>query len=402
MAKQSSNDDHFDGPIDLTIELFKKMECTSGCLPEIGTKRQKEAIKMLDAEKMRCHILDCLVALRRLQREERLLKIINGNGQYECAKKRIFASAVSMILDEEGSIESDQNVLSLLLKPFPDTVKMTDGRSWLPMHFALALGNKVREEDIHEMHSVEPLLIQRYNLVKPQQVRYNITKYTPCYFLCMQRNPNLSLIRYLSMRDLKAFTICSHEESWYSSDIRYTNALQLATKHSENVELLKILIQIDQSMTKMSSSSTFGRISALGILCKRSSSQFSTFNSMLECLIIANSSADVVTDGLQSCFKSFKSSSIKDINALLAIMQLFLEGNGIEGYGTSTFQVACTYLKGEMCIEVLRLLLTNCNEGAGLRVMDDEGDLPIHIAARFSTLDVFEYLLQAYPGTCPR
>ncbi len=101
MAKQSSNDDHFDGPIDLTIELFKKMECTSGCLPEIGTKRQKEAIKMLDAEKMRCHILDCLVALRRIQRYERILEISNANEQYECAKKRIFASAVSMILDEE-------------------------------------------------------------------------------------------------------------------------------------------------------------------------------------------------------------------------------------------------------------------------------------------------------------
>jgi hypothetical protein len=78
-------------------------------------------------------------------------------------------------------------------------------------------------------------------------------------------------------------------------------------------------------------------------------------------------------------------------------MQLFLEVNGIEGYDTSTFRSACMYLKGEMCIAVLRLLLTKYNEGAGLRVMDDDGGLPIHIAARNSTLDVFEYLLQAYP-----
>eukprot|EP00596_Hydrurales_sp_CCMP1899_P002627 CAMPEP_0119050120 /NCGR_PEP_ID=MMETSP1177-20130426/68267_1 /TAXON_ID=2985 /ORGANISM="Ochromonas sp, Strain CCMP1899" /LENGTH=260 /DNA_ID=CAMNT_0007028145 /DNA_START=838 /DNA_END=1617 /DNA_ORIENTATION=+ len=55
------------------------------------------------------------------------------------------------------------------------------------------------------------------------------------------------------------------------------------------------------------------------------------------------------------------------------------------------------HLKGEMCIAVLKLLLTKYNEGAGLRVTDRDGRLPIHIAARESTLNVIEFLLQAYP-----
>jgi ankyrin repeat protein len=50
-----------------------------------------------------------------------------------------------------------------------------------------------------------------------------------------------------------------------------------------------------------------------------------------------------------------------------------------------------------MCIAVLRLLLTKYNEGAGLKVVDEKGNLPVHIAARRSTLDVVDFLLQAYP-----
>lgn len=146
-----------------------------------------------------------------------------------------------------------------------------------PYIFPWLLGIK-SGEDIHEMYSFKPLLIRRYNLVKPQLVE-DFIKHTPSYFLCVQRNPNLSVIRYLSMRDLKAFTICGHEERFFSNNL-YTNALHVAAKHSESVELLKILKQIDQSMTKMTSSSisVYTNTSALGILWERSSAQFSTFN----------------------------------------------------------------------------------------------------------------------------
>jgi hypothetical protein len=121
---------------------------------------------------------------------------------------------------------------------------------------------------------------------------------------------------------------------------------------------------------------------------------------MFECLIAANSNADVVTDGIESCFQSYgrlNTTRATDIAALLAITNSLLEVNGIEGYNTITFRSVCEYLEGEMCITVLRLLLIKYNEEAGLRVTDEEGNLPIHIAVYKSTLDVVTFLLQAYP-----
>jgi hypothetical protein len=40
---------------------------------------------------------------------------------------------------------------------------MTDGRSWLPLHIALALGDTVKEEDVHSLSLHSPLEMQRYS-----------------------------------------------------------------------------------------------------------------------------------------------------------------------------------------------------------------------------------------------
>lgn len=91
----------------------------------------------------------------------------------------------------------------------------------------------------------------------------------------METHPNISLVSYLSMRDL-----CMREKGVGSQD--NLNIFHLTAKHSESVELPRILLQIDQSMAKEIASR-----SALDYLCERSASQFSTFNEMLECLTIA-------------------------------------------------------------------------------------------------------------------
>jgi hypothetical protein len=131
----NNNDDHFNGAIHSSIELFKKMLCLTGAADDI----ERVEIEMLDEEKMRCNILDCLVALRRVQRYKKDLamsrkllgmkftEMSRKNVQYESAKSRIFASAILMILDEQRPIESFP--LTLLLAPFPDTEKMIDGRT---------------------------------------------------------------------------------------------------------------------------------------------------------------------------------------------------------------------------------------------------------------------------------
>jgi hypothetical protein len=61
------------------------------------------------------------------------------------------------------------------------------------------------------------------------------------------------------------------------------------------------------------------------------------------------------------------------------------------------FRSACSILDGELCIAVLSVLITKYNEGAELRVRDGKGYLPVHTAARRSTLNVVKFLLQADP-----
>jgi hypothetical protein len=96
MVNHFNNDDHFKGSITSSSELFMKMQCLSG---NVDTNCVK--IEDLDEDKMRCHILDCLVAIRRVETEKKMELITSiENERHECAKRRIFASSLSIILDE--------------------------------------------------------------------------------------------------------------------------------------------------------------------------------------------------------------------------------------------------------------------------------------------------------------
>lgn len=99
-------------------------------------------------------------------------------------------------MDDKESIEIDRHIIKFLLASFPDTQKMTDGRSWLPLHFAVALRDKLSEEDVHVLYSSDPLAWRRFS-------RREHAGYTLVHFLCMQTHPDISLVRYLSMRDIK-------------------------------------------------------------------------------------------------------------------------------------------------------------------------------------------------------
>jgi hypothetical protein len=138
---------------------------------------------MLDEEKMKCLIIDCTVALRRIQRkkeEKRKDKINSGREQYTSANNRVFVAAVSMILDDNESLDTDPALANLLL-PFPNKNKMTDGRSWLSLHFALALGrDKVKDAVVRLLYSHGPLAIQQHHL----QGSVN-SGFTPGHLLCM-------------------------------------------------------------------------------------------------------------------------------------------------------------------------------------------------------------------------
>jgi hypothetical protein len=66
-------------------------------------------------------------------------------------------------------------------------------------------------------------------------------------------------------------------------------------------------------------------MTALGVLCERSVRIFPSFNEMLECLLTADSSDEVVSDGLMKYFKSLKGSNYQDVEAVLSFIERLLK-----------------------------------------------------------------------------
>jgi hypothetical protein len=169
--------------------LFKETKCTIDTNVDHGNDGVNVYdMKALDEEKIRCHILDCLVALRRVQKKKKTININSGDGDYESAKNRVFEAAISMIMVDEQSV-ADDRILTSLLASLPDDEKMTDGRSWMPLHFAIVLGDKIKDDDVHRLHSYDPLAMRQYSLNK--SFSFDWAGFLPSHFLCMQTHPNM-------------------------------------------------------------------------------------------------------------------------------------------------------------------------------------------------------------------
>jgi hypothetical protein len=416
MDDQSDDDYCLDGYFGLCYRLFKETQCIINDVvdnenddsnndddeyadDEINVRK----LETLDEDKMRCHILDCLAALHRVQREKRTRRISSGDKEYESAKRRVFSSAVTIVMEFEESVIADQHDLRSLLPCFPDKEKMTDGRSWLPLHLAIVLGDKVREEDVYTLHANDPLAMQRYSHPKLEEAF--VGRFLPCHLLCMQTHPNMSLVRNLSMRDMKAFTMLVCCGEYYTDGL---NTLQLAAQYSESVELLKNLLQIDQSMAKVVDHDCDGSINkrsftSLGFLCGRPHSII--FKKMIECLLEANSSIEVMRDSLVSYFRFYDGrSKHPDIKVMLIFIESLLDANSafatyIDSSGNNILHWVCHYLEGELGVAVLSLLFKRFNDEVGgwSMVKNNSGHLPIHLAAEYSTLNVVELLLELNP-----
>jgi hypothetical protein len=110
---------------------------------------------------------------------------------YEVVKRKIFTEAISMIFSAKYDSDDDPIVSS-----FPDDFKMSDERTWLPMHFAISLNveNKMCEEDVHILHAANPLAM---HLFSDRDEEEGMMGYTPIQLLSMQKMPNTLLVRDL-------------------------------------------------------------------------------------------------------------------------------------------------------------------------------------------------------------
>jgi hypothetical protein len=336
-----------------SLQLFDKLNCCSSSLNGDFDNVFK-ALALVDEDKMRCHIFNCLTALTLVHVENRK-KDTAVDGNYEMVKGKVFNATISMIFDDES--DSDEAVVKTIFSsfPFPDENKIADEQSWFPQHFAIALGvrNKISEDDIRIMLSVDPLPTQR--LIK---------------------RGGDSLIMY---------------------DESDRCALHLVAQYSESLELLEDILQIDQMVSE---TEDMIEITPLGLLCSRP--HFSTFDAMVLTLIEVNSSIEVIFGGMlnhitsyDKCFHQNISPGSRGAKSLILLGTLLDANPAVAKYDNSEiFHQACTNMRGELCISVLSLLLSK--NSTGFKVNND-GFLPIHCAAAHSCLEVVKFLHKTYP-----
>jgi hypothetical protein len=140
--------------------------------------------------------------------------------------------------------------------------------------------------------------------------------YAPIHLLCMQKRPNISLVRKICLRDPQAFMLCDHEGK---------SALHMVVQYSESLEVLQSVLQIDHSPTKKRVIGLYGLMKAtpLGLLCRRS--EFSLFHKMVSCLIEVDSTDSAIYDGIAQCMLQYKGSSYQfhlDLEVIVLLSSL--------------------------------------------------------------------------------
>jgi hypothetical protein len=269
------------------------------------------------------------------------------------------------------------------------------------MHFAVALAgkSKISDEDVMKLSSTNPLLMHRFSEKNGEEDESDdesmygeeeesaATGCTPIHLLCMEKSPNMSLVRYFCCCDPQAFLLCDQSD-------RCT--LHLVAQYSESVELIQTVLQIDSTMTKKLSKD----VTPLGLLSRRyhlSTSQ------MVSCLIEVDSSVKVVYNGAVECI-IYSNDSCGDIvqgsrgEGILILLELFLvvNPNVIKHNNFDIIHRACIHLKGSLGVAFLSTVLSI--DTAGIKVLDIlNGYLPIHYAVKNSSLDVVALLHNAYP-----
>ena len=296
------------------FQQFIKLQCVKSGHEELLNADAEDFdaedfdITLLDERKMKTHILDCAAALGFVQQERvrqgKPLILREGEQpltkETQAASHRIFATVAKSILDQELTYEgavilSPHEGMKQLLRAFPDDSKLTDGRGWLPLHWAVVIDG-VTEADMKLVYSSDPMALQQHHI---QGTDVNNVGFTPAHLLCIQAitNRNMSLIQHFSeISQGQAFTMSSSYPERGDPSLYGFSALHaLCTFGQPTEELLQYILQLDSSQTKkMSSKKGF---TPLGYLCANSSCS----DRLIGCLLEVDSSAEVVGSAIRGC-----------------------------------------------------------------------------------------------------
>jgi ankyrin repeat protein len=197
-----------------------------------------------------------------------------------------------------------------IIQVFPASDRLNDKLGWLPLHWALACGNTVTEEDVKTIYSANPMALSTRHLISPMHGNVGFTSIS---LLLMAKRPNMSLLLFFLKTHPEALNIPvgSFEQS-YSSYPLYP--LHFAAAYSESVEVLQMLLQVNANITSMRTNSS-GEF-PLGLLCRRE--EFPGFWVMVSCLLKEDCSDAVVENAISCVIKAKGLNTLPLIQMLLA------------------------------------------------------------------------------------
>ena len=393
------------------FDLYKELNYLRG-----GGNRQLAItdVGRLDVEKMKAHIVDCVVAVCEAQRvrvaQKQPLKLREDgealSPEQQAVRNKVFAAALKEMtkhLTHDGAEHGDpvDPMVDKLLHAFPDSGKLEDGRSWLPMHWAVAIdrrdddGNsEVTEADVRSMYEADPMALRQHHLVAVTDAEANRAElgYTPAHLLCGldMTEKNMSLVRHFSLLDPRAFTM---EAVTYSGYTHSFSALHVACMSPHRTEaLLRLLVQLDPSQMK----SITSQGGPLGLLCARSGNNPDT--RLFQCLVDADSSVEVVFDAITTCYAQPSQSEnlLRIVSKLLEVTPAAAQHK--DEYDFNLAHHACTNsdrMTAAECIEVLKLVLARHKDA--LKEADFFRSPAAQLAAMNAPVQVLDFVL----GECP-
>jgi ankyrin repeat protein len=369
-----------DSRIKASLHFFDKHNCCSSNLNR-NIDDVDAALALVDEDKMRCLVIKCLTALLLVQEEKWNKRQDSDEENYELVKSKVFNAAISMIVDDKFDRDEtvdytvwDEPVVSTILSGFfmmrgKIMMKVIGNLSTLLLHLLI-----ISEDDIRIMLSIDSSVNYKLN----RQVTDNGNK----------GDDIVAIAGQASILDPKPPIMY---------DLSGRCALHLVAQYSESLELLQNVLQIDHKMTKFVFEGN--DITPLGKLCRRP--HFQTFDKMVLCLIEVDSSVEVISDAIIQCMEPYEKCLSQIISrgssgerSLTLIRNLDANPAIIKDDNSYIFHAACRYLRGELGISVLSLLLTK--DSTAVKVIN-RGNLPIHCAACYSCLDLVKFLLKAYP-----
>eukprot|EP01036_Dinobryon_divergens_P024445 gene24446-32895_t len=156
-------------------------------------------INISDEDYLFMHILDCIGALSCIRADQQAKNINEPSNSLIISKHRVFWLAVREIAEREAVLMEAKFSLSavpnnvpfeFVLNCFPDDSKQYDGRSWLPLHFAVSLPT-ANIADVETLYSANSAAITA--CTDP------INKMNPCHLAAMINNPRLDVIKQLQI-----------------------------------------------------------------------------------------------------------------------------------------------------------------------------------------------------------